>query len=168
MNKLILIGLAVFAVYFMFFKGGVIVENMPPVIADSTSIREKDYEVGDLFDAKTRLKDLVEPSSYTIIEVYSDHCSTCRKLESYFPSLLRERDDFVIRRVRVFSGSISFTSQAEQQEWRTRQDAMREFYNYSVTPHIEIYDENGNIIAIDEGLDKSGFNTLKTWLNWKS
>lgn len=167
MNKLLLIALAAGA-YFMFFSGNVTLENMPPVIADSNSVREKNYEADDLFDSRTSFADLAEPGAYTIVEVYTDLCVICKELETKFPSLLSQRKDFVIRRVRLHAGAISFSTTEEMQEWRARGDAMQEFFNYYGTPHIEIFDANGNPIAIDDGSNKAGFNTLKSWLGWQA
>ncbi|PCJ26456.1 MAG: hypothetical protein COA96_05500 [SAR86 cluster bacterium] len=168
MNKPLVIILSAVAVYFIFFNGDTTLKNMPPVVSDATSVREKNYEVDDLYDSRTSFKDLAELGSYTIVEVYTDICLVCKKLETKFPSLLRQREDFVIRRVRLHAGPISFSTTEEMQEWRARQDSMQEFYNYYGTPHIEIYDASGNTIAKDYGSDKSGFNTLKSWLDWQA
>lgn len=172
MKNLLLISLAA-AVYFMFFSGNVALSDMPPVIADATSVREKNYEGNDLYDSRTSLKDLAEIGSYTIVEIYTDICVVCKALEAKFPALLSQREDFVIRRVRLEAGSFSFSStvaaeaEAEAKKWMAREDAMQEFFNYYGTPHIEIFDDKGNAIAVDDGSDKTGFNTLKTWLNWR-
>ena len=116
----------------------------------------------------SRIFSLAEIGSYTIVEVYTNHCLVCKELETKFPSLLSQREDFVIRRVRLHSGSISFSTNEEMLEWRARQDAMQEFYNYYGTPHIEIFDASGNAIAVDDGSNKAGFNTLKSWLGWQT
>lgn len=167
MKKLLLISLAA-AVYFTFFSGNVALKNMPPVIADSTSARERNYEGNDLFDSRTELKDLAEIGSYTIVEIYTDICVVCKALEAKFPSLLSQREDFVIRRVRLEAGSFSFSTKEEADEWMARGAAMQKFFNYSGTPHIEIFDATGNAIALDDGSNKAGFNTLKTWLDWQT
>jgi len=127
MNKLFLTSAFAAAAYFMFFSGDITLENMPPVISDATSVREKNYEVDDLYDSRTSFADLAEIGSYTIVEVYTNHCLVCKELETKFPSLLSQREDFVIRRVRLHSGSISFSTNEEMLEWRAHQDAMQSF-----------------------------------------
>lgn len=168
MKNLLLISLAA-AAYFMFFSENVSLQDMPPVIADATSVREKSYEANDLYDSKTGLKDLAEIGSYTIVEVYTDICVVCKALEAKFPSLLSQREDFVIRRVRVEAGAFSFATTEESTAWLARRAAMAKFFNYQGTPHIEIFDATGNAIALDDtSSTKAGFNTLKTWLNWQT
>ena len=101
-----------------------------------------------------------EPGAYTIIEVYTNHCDRCKVLEAKFPTLLRKRGDIVIKRVREFSGRISFDSQQAQEKWSNHQDSMMDFYQVKSTPHIKIYDGNGNSLTKDQGSKKSGTGLL--------
>lgn len=164
MNKktLAIVALAIWA-YFYYFQDNIEITNLP-TLASFSGERIESFEVDDLFDSRKGFHQLAEKGVYTIVEVYSDDCATCRKIESKFPALLSAREDIIIRRVRLFSGAISFSTLAEQQTWQAKQNAMQDFYGYYGTPHIEIYDENGDTLVKDEGRKKPGLQVLKQWL----
>jgi hypothetical protein len=80
--------------------------------ASSTSVdREQFFEIADLYESRTTFAQMSEADAYTIVEVYADNCGRCKVLEASFPSLLRKRDDIVIKRVKTLSGSISFDTE---------------------------------------------------------
>lgn len=164
MKKLIFITAILLLGHHLFFNNDEADFNLLPILPAATGDRIETFEIGDLFDTQTTLKSLAEPGIYTIIEIYSDHCRKCKKIEAKFPNLMAQRKDVVIKRVRTFSGSISFTSQEEQKAWMGRQNAIASFYKLRGTPHIEIYDSNGDVIARDKGGNKSGLKFLEQWL----
>lgn len=161
-KTLFIVALAIGA-YFYYSQNNIEVTNLP-TLASFSGERIESFEVDDLFDSRKSLNQLAEKGVYTIVEVYSDDCVTCRKIESKFPALLSARDDIIIRRVRLFSGAVSFSTVAESQTWQAKQQAMQDFYGYYGTPHIEIYDENGHALVKDEGRNKPGLHALKNWL----
>ena len=57
------------------------VYSQPPTIEDRKVSSIELYDIGELFDTDTKLSDLAEPDHYTIVEIYSIHCSTCAKLD---------------------------------------------------------------------------------------
>ncbi len=136
-----------------------------PDLGHSRGGKVEALEIKALFNAGTPLADLAEPGSYTVIEVYSIHCSLCRKLERRFPTFLKARNDVVIKKVKIFSGSITFTEPGEMEDWKNQQEAIRETYRFYGTPHIEIYDPAGNPIAKDSKGRKSGLRFLRAWLS---
>lgn len=162
-KKVLAIVAVVIGAYFYHSQSNVEITNLP-TLASYSGERTQSFEVDDLFDSRIRLNQLAEEGFYTIVEVYSDECATCRKIESKFPALLKAREDIIIRRVRLFSGAISFSTVEESQKWRAKQNAMQDFYGYYGTPHIEIYDEKGEVIVKDEGRRKPGLQMLKQWL----
>lgn len=138
--------------------------SLLPILPAVAGEQVEKFEISDLYDSQTTLKSLAQPGAYTVVEIYSNHCGKCKKIEAKFPNFLKQRKDVVIKRVRTFSGSISFSSQQEQEQWMERQDSMLSFYKLRGTPHIEIYDANGGVIAKDKGGNKSGLKFLEQWL----
>lgn len=131
-----------------------------PQLASTSMEQEQFFEIGDLFEQGKTFKSMAEYGSYTVVEVYSEHCGRCKRLEAKFPALLRKREDIVIKRVKTFSGSISFNNQAAADTWFNRQDAIMNFYQIKGTPHIEIYDDLGQPLAIDKMSKKPGTGLL--------
>ncbi|MFT7686869.1 MAG: hypothetical protein ACI9FB_002217 [Candidatus Azotimanducaceae bacterium] len=131
-----------------------------PQTTSTSAAQEQFFEIADLYDSETTFMQLSEADAYTIVEVYADNCGRCKVLEASFPSLLRQRDDIVIKRVKTFSGRISFDSESEGQKWFDHQEAMMKFYKVKGTPHIEIYDAYGKALAKDNMGSKNGTGLL--------
>ena len=131
-----------------------------PRTASASVDQEQFFEIADLYDRGTTFKQLVEPNAYTIVEVYADNCGRCKVLEADFPALLSSRDDIVIKRVKTFSGRISFDSESVANSWFERQEAMLDFYKVKGTPHVEIYDGTGRALAKDNLGRKNGTGLL--------
>jgi hypothetical protein len=143
------------------------VYSQPPTIEDRKVSSIELYDIGELFDTDTKLSDLAEPDHYTIVEIYSIHCSTCAKIDKRFKKFINKRKDVVIKKVKTFSGSIQFPTSdgLTMNEWRQRQDEIRDTYQFYGTPHIEIYGPYGNVIAADNNRNKTGLNFLFSWLD---
>ena len=62
-----------------------------PQLASTSVEQEQFFEIGDLFDQGKTLENMAEYGSYTVVEVYSEHCGRCKRLEAEFPALLRSR-----------------------------------------------------------------------------
>ncbi len=137
--------------------------------ASATSVeQEQFFEIDELYDRRIKFETMTEPGAYTIIEVYADNCGKCKVLEAKFPALLRQRDDIVIKRVRTFSGSISFDTQAAAEKFFNRHDGMMNFYQVKGTPHVEIYDTRGGALAQDNHGRKPGTALLNEILRASS
>lgn len=152
------------AAYFFLSAPPINTAALPAPLGVSAPEQMTYLDIDELYDDRTTLAELAEPGYYTVIEIYSEHCGICKRLTKRYPGLIDEREDFNIKRVQVFSGSIQFATQQEANVFFDRQDAIRDFYNFYGTPHIEIYDDKGNVIAKDEGGNKPGFATLRHWL----
>ncbi|MFT5561400.1 MAG: hypothetical protein ACJAYE_003228 [Candidatus Azotimanducaceae bacterium] len=131
-----------------------------PQLASTSVDQEQFFEIAELFEQGKTFESMAEYGAYTVVEVYADKCGRCKVLEVNFPSLLRNRDDIVIKRVKTFSGTISFTKQSEADRWFNHQNAMLNFYQIKGTPHIEIYDHLGRPLAIDKMSNKPGTDLL--------
>lgn len=167
MRNLLLVAGTLCATLF-FFGANKNASSILPKISSTSADQEQFFEIADLYDEGTTLRQLTEPDAYTIVEVYAENCSRCKVLEASFPSLLRSRDDIVFKRVKTFSGRISFSSKTEADKWFDHQEAMLDFYRVNGTPHVEIYDANGKALAKDDMSSKRGTNLLREILKSNS
>lgn len=136
----------------------------PAPLSNASGGTIEKFDINDLFDSGTSLSQLAESGQYTIVELYTVHCTTCKQLDREFPSFLKRRQDVAIKQVKLFSGSIFFASSEEMRAWNNRQDDIREMYRFFGTPHIEIYDPSGLPIARDYEGNKAGLKFLYEWL----
>lgn len=157
-NLLIVVG--VFVGILLYLNANQSDYSILPKVSSATVDQEQFFKIEELFDQRRSFQSMAEPGVYTVIEVYSESCGRCKRLEAGFPALLRKRDDIVIKRVETFSGRISFTSQEEADRWINRQDSMMEFYRIKGTPHVEIYDTRGGSLAKDDKGKKTGTQLL--------
>lgn len=155
---LIIVGAVLGVVYFL--NNNRSDYSVLPRASATSEAQEQFVDLDELYDRRTTFQNMAEPGSYTVIEVFSKTCGRCKRLEADFPTLLRKRDDIVIKRVEVFSGRISFSSEAEADRWSNRFDAMMEFYRIRGTPHVEIYDSTGKPLAKDDMRKKTGTRLL--------
>lgn len=157
-NLLIVIG--VFGLILVYLNLNKSDYSILPRMSSTSADQEQFFEIDQLYSRGTTFEELVEPNAYTIVEVYADNCGRCRVLEADFPTLLRKRDDIVIKRVKTFSGRISFNTQSQADQWFSHQESMMDFYKIKGTPHVEIYDGNGRGLAKDNLGKKSGTGLL--------
>ena len=134
----------------------------------STGIRI--YEFQQLLDARMPLSGLAKSGYYTVVEVYLDSCSICRKLETGFKPLLAKRKDTYIRRVHFPEDGIKFsfsgTSQEEVQRQADEANAMMKSYRVCGTPHVVVFDPSGQVMATDAcGERNNGTRFLQNWIN---
>ena len=167
MKKLIIV-VAIFGLSMVLLNVNKGENNILPALSATSAAQTQYHEIGDLFDRRTVFGDLAIPGAYTIVEVYGDECGRCKVIEQKFPAFLASRPDVVIRRVRTFSGRISFSSMEEGERFVARQDAILGFYSVKGTPHIEIYDGNGRALAKDSGSGKPGTDLLQELLKLNS
>ena len=156
--------------------------TIPPVAVGSRegNIKKiKKYEYLDLFEKAKPTSKLAVKDHYTVIELYIDTCSICKKLESKFTPFLSKRKDVVIRRIHFpeSGASFRFNSQEDQIEHFERMSIYN--FNHVVinedsanvgtcgTPHIEIYGPDKQLIASDECGEKnikSGLAFINNWI----
>ena len=97
--------------------------------------------------------DLAEPGLFTIVEFYTEACPACKKLRGHYTQFLPLRSDVAVRRVRL------------PDRWGSGFVAREYGVNVKGTPHVIIYDPNGELIAADEGMDKGAYKLLYKWLD---
>jgi hypothetical protein len=169
MIKLILIVIAVIVILnfrdglgFTSFKAPEVIE----VSRQGSGIRK--YEFQQLFDANRPFSSLAKQGHYTVVEGYLDSCSICKRIEAGFPAFLQKRQDVVIQRVHFpeqgmqvsFSGADQESMQRMADEYNQRIKS----YNFCSTPHIEIYDENRQLLIADTCTKKSATSYLERWM----
>ena len=116
-----------------------------------------------LFDEKKSFQQIASNDNYTVVEVYLDSCSICKRLEKGFRPFLDKRKDVVIKRIHFPETGINFTfsSQQEAQEIQSRMES----YQVCGTPHVEIYGPDKNLVAGDVCGSKQGTNFLRHWIS---
>lgn len=145
----------------------------------------KQYEFTDLYNRGETFSILAEKNYYTVVELYLDSCSICKRLESDFPAFLNHRRDVVIRKVRFPEAGISQSFPGPSQAEVTQQIAehFRRLALYNMnhvvktdseyllsscgTPHIEIYGPDKQLIVTDRCGDKNykgGLAFLRKWI----
>jgi hypothetical protein len=128
----------------------------------------KIVEFTELFASRRPLKELVSPGHYTVVEVYLDSCGICKRLESNFPAFRNARTDVQITRVHFpedgIHPRIEAQSQAEMQRKVAELNADIQSYQICGTPHIEVYDPAGKVLAKDECGNKTGLRYLRNWI----
>jgi thioredoxin-related protein len=135
--------------------------ELPPV-ADP---RMAETTLEAVYDAGASFEQLARPGGYTVIDVTAEHCAPCKQLDERWSSFLTKRPDVAVLKVTAFSGQISFSSVEEGDRWAERQDAMRDAYDVASTPHIVIFDGDGEVVAADDGSDKAGLELLRAWMD---
>ncbi len=168
MQKLIwiIIGSAFF--YFYYYGGPVPGNRSNFAVPQQAQARndKKDIsrvEFSGLFEQGKPFHSLANDRHYTIIEVYLDTCSICKRLESGFKPFLEKRQDVLIKRVHFpESGmNIAVSSAQEAETMQARIDS----YKVCGTPHIEVYGPDRNLLAADECGNKKGLSYLREWIS---
>lgn len=144
-------------------------DTLPIALALDQDSAIKTVEFTELFESRRPLKELVSPGHYTIVEVYLESCGICKRLESNFPAFRNARNDVQITRVHFPENGIhpriKATSQAEMQRKVAELNAHIQSYQICGTPHIEVYDPAGNVLAKDDCGTKTGLRYLRNWIS---
>ena len=172
--KYVLVGIVILIAYMVFFQdtegdveeAPVVAYKHLPYAEEVKHFPIESFDIEDLFDDNIKLSDLAELDHYTIVEIYSRHCSASARLVKRVRKFLEDRTDVLLKRVKTFSGFIRFPTAdgMTKEQWNARWGAIREMYPFYGTPHVEIYDPNGNLIAGDHQKHKTGLKFLKSWL----
>lgn len=169
MIKLILIVIAVIVI--LNFRDGLGFTSFeaPEVIEASrqgSGIRKHEFQ--QLFDANRPFSSLAKEGQYTVVEGYLDSCSICKRIEAGFPAFLQKRQDVVIQRVHFpeqgMQVSFSGVDQESMQRMADEYNQRIKSYNFCSTPHIEIYDENRQLLVADTCTKKSATTYLERWM----
>lgn len=116
-----------------------------------------------LFDQKKSFSSLANDKHYTVLEVYLNTCSICKRLEKGFEPFVKNRQDVIIQRVHFPESGMNFTitSQQEAEEIQNRIES----YQVCGTPHVEIYGPGGTLISADRCGSKEGTKFLRHWIS---
>lgn len=175
--KIALVGLLIIggAWYFGLLPSGVSLQSASDYNAELPAARRLDQnssigivEFNELFESRRALSQLASPGHYTVVEVYLDSCGICKRLESNFPAFLDARNDVQIKRVHFPEAGlhprIEATNQAELQRKADELNARIQSYQICGTPHIEVYDPAGQVLAKDDCSNKQGLSYLRDWI----
>ena len=114
-----------------------------------SGIQQLKGEGGSSFDPT----DLAQPGLVTVVEFYTDACPGCKRLRQHYKRFLKQRPDVAVRRV--------WMPDNWSVVWAQRHFGL----DIGSTPHIHIYDAQGQPVAVDVGNDKAGFDLLYEWMN---
>jgi hypothetical protein len=160
-----LIWLIIGAVVFYYFYGGGSSSFAVPQhsAAQRSGSGIKQVEFMTLFGQKKPLSALAGDHLYTVVEVYLDTCSICKRLEKGFEPFVKSRQDVIIQRVHFpASGmNIAISSQQEAAEIQNRIES----YQVCGTPHVEIYGPGGTLVSADDCRNKEGTKFLRHWIS---
>jgi hypothetical protein len=141
---------------------------LPPAPKERTSKGLSTVQFIDLMDSDRSLDDLTKLGYYTIVEVYLDSCKICKRLESRYPTFLRARRDVLVRKVHFPEGGMQLNiqglSQHEAERAAAAFNAQVDSHQICGTPHIEIYDPKGQLLARDVCGQKRGLAYLRDWI----
>lgn len=132
----------------------------------------KQYEFMRMFEANEPFSSLAKENYYTVIEGYKNSCSICKRMEARFPDFLKARKDVLIRRVHFPERGMNFSfnggSREEIEKQAEEMNQKIQSYNFCGTPHIEIYDQNKQLIVADTCRTRPGTNFLRQWMSAES
>lgn len=99
------------------------------------------------------VNDLVVPGQVTVVAFTVSWCPACRTLSSNFKRFNKVRPDVVIREVRM------------KDKWNIPWAKKQFGLDIASTPHVLVFDANGQLLAQDNGSDRSGYKLLFKWMN---
>jgi hypothetical protein len=152
------------ALLYYFYSGGdrnFVVPQHTELQRSGNAIHQVEFMA--LFDRKQPFSALAADNYYTVVEVYLDSCTICKRLEKGFDPFLRNRQDVMIKRVHFPESGMNF-SVSSQQEADALQSRI-ESYRVCGTPHVEIYGPDQQLVSADNCGSKQGTNFLRQWIS---
>jgi hypothetical protein len=70
----------------------------------------------------------------------------------------------VVKNVRVFSGSVVFTSKKEAADWKERREGVRKRFNLDWGPKVYVYGPDGAPIIGERSKGDEGYRYLRRWI----
>jgi len=152
------------ALIYYFYDGGIsnfVVPQHASSQRSGTGIKQVEFM--SLFDQKKSFSSLASNKHYTVVEVYLNTCSICKRLEQGFGPFVKNRQDVIIQRVHFPESGMNFTinSQQEAEEIQSRIES----YQVCGTPHVEIYGPGGTLVTADNCGSKEGTKFLRHWIS---
>lgn len=142
--------------------GGVYAFLKPPstldVLADSAESLAVDSSSGiktlnNVGGASFNVESLAETGKITVVEFYVSWCPACKKLGGDYQRFLKARPDVAIRRVKM------------KDKWSVSWAKQQYDLDITGTPHVLIFDQQGNLLVQDMGKDKNGLKLLYKWMD---
>lgn len=99
------------------------------------------------------IHDYVSPGQATVVEFYVSWCPGCKALNSNYTQFMRLRPDVAIRRIKMID--------KWGHSWAKKQYGL----DIHSTPHIIIFNPEGQIAIQDKGKNKEAYNYLYKWMN---
>ena len=118
----------------------------------------------ELHARKVPLASLAEPGVYTVITFTTVHCGMSNWLERNMAAFVGARRDVVVKNVRVFSGSVVFTSKKEATDWKERREGVRKRFNLDWGPKVYVYGPDGAPIIGERSKGDEGYRYLRRWI----
>lgn len=118
----------------------------------------------ELHARKVSLASLAEPGVYTVITFTTVHCGMSNWLERNMAAFVGARRDVVVKNVRVFSGSVVFTSKKEAADWKERREGVRKRFNLDWGPKVYVYGPDGAPIIGERSKGDEGYRYLRRWI----
>lgn len=151
--KNILIILVIVVLIYKFNKPDVIPMLMNTAhsaqVNSSSGIQDKSSVGGPGFN----VSELSVYGQVTVVDFYVSKCPACKQLTKNHQRLLKVRPDLAIRRVRM------------KDKWTSQWAQERYDLDIKSTPHVIIFDAQGEVIIQDDGNYKGGYKYLFKWLN---
>ncbi len=119
------------------------------VIDNNSGINVLNSVGGPGFDARS----LSKTGKITIVEFYVSWCPACKKLERDYQRFLKARPDVAIRRVKM------------KDKWNIPWAKQQYGLDITGTPHVLIYDQQGELLIQDNDKDRSGYKLLYKWMD---
>ena len=142
--------------------------ELPPAPKARSSKGVRNIEFTTLLEANRPFSELAKNGYYTVVEVYLDSCKICQRLESHYPDFLHKRRDVLVRKVHFPERGLKFSfegsTRQEIEREATAMNARVESYQVCGTPHIEVYDPDGQLLAGDVCGKKQGLAYLRRWI----
>ena len=137
------------------------VPQQTPSVRQNNGISQVEFM--NLFHEKKSFSHLAKENYYTVVEVYLNSCSICKRLESGYNPFLDKRKDVLIKKIHFPESGINFTISSQQEA----EDIQSRIESYKVcgTPHVEIYGPDKNLISADDCGSKRGTDFLRSWIS---
>ena len=119
-----------------------------------------------LYRENKQFNELSIGGSYTVIFITSPNCVECSEIQANLNDFIKERRDVAIYRMNIQTNPQTVNNDnAKVLEHEKRYlTGLFEAYDVDKTPHVEIYDPSGKLLASDRGDSDRGYKFLSRWI----
>lgn len=168
MGKWIAVGVLAMAAWWMLRDGS------PPPSSLAPAAYKNEGVIIRAESAKLRhtreLKYEAVSSAYTIVDISSDTCASCRQLDPQLEKFIEQRADVQLKVIKLPSPPQECMGGLTSEQFAAcepKLDAVRaEYKRLGVchTPHVAVYDPRGKPIAEDSCDGRAGLDFVRRWL----